>query len=117
MTLIGATSAIGGDTEFKCEPGRVQNNGNYRFKLVLRRALFHKLLRTEITSDEYRRIIAATDQPAYVKQLKRELQIASGFLEDAQAFLEAAWKWMLDNWELVLKIALSLLLFLGIEDE
>jgi len=47
--------------------------------------------------------------PEYVKRLRGELQVAAGFIDDLQAFLAKALQWIIDNWETVLKVALSLL--------
>lgn len=86
----------------------------YRRQLI--RALNVKLRRGEISRSDYWVIRRASWRPdfidAFMDEIVRAAKEAGDFLEDVKAWLRVLWQWLLDNWELVLKILVSLLLML-----
>lgn len=49
----------------------------------------------------------------YAEQLFFEVtQIAGGFFDDVQDFLRTAVQWLVENWETVLRVALTILIML-----
>lgn len=49
----------------------------------------------------------------YAEQLYFELyQIAGDFFDDLQGWLLAAYEWIIENWQTVLKVALTLIMLL-----
>lgn len=92
-------------------PPRVWQRGVYRRKL--RRALNVKHRAGEITTAQYRRARAASSGPRFMDDFADEVihaaKVAGGFVDNVQEWLARLYDWLIENWDVVLKIILSLL--------
>lgn len=115
--MTGLTSILGGenhglDPVERFGPGPVLRIA-YRRKLI--QALNVKLRAGDITRAEYWRIRRASYNPrfisAFIDEIENAAKAAGDFLDDVQAWLKALYAWLIENWDTVLKIALTLLMF------
>lgn len=87
---------------------------SYRRQLI--RALNAKLRAGQISRDDYWRFRRASYDrefiEGFVDEIEHAAKRAGTFLEDAQAWLKILLDWLIENWDVVLKILLSLLVLI-----
>lgn len=114
-TLTGIESAVGAELDLK-----LLGREDWTFRRDFLRALRRQERRGEISKKEaevFRKAIHSgkkNDQGrTYLQQLRFEVQhIAEGLVDDLRIWWDRLVVWLTDNWELVLRVAVSLLLFL-----
>ena len=96
-----------------------------RFARTVRIAVRIKRRRGEINEDHARRLLEGSNDPGVVHRWKTTLEQpvyrAPWVGKDPELLTgidwASIWSWILDNWPLILKILLSLLVFLGEEED
>lgn len=112
--LIGAATlpAFGGGVRDVVDSGPGQQL-RFAYRRQLARALNVKLRRGEISRSEYWEIRKASldvnYMDAFIEEIVHAAKEAGTFIEDVKEWLSYLWQWLLENWEIVLKLALSLL--------
>jgi len=88
----------------------------------IRTAVRIKLRRWEINEDQARRLLAGSRDPGVVRRWRKTLEedpkCQAPWVDKDPELLtgidwKSIWNWLLDNWPMILKILLSLLVFLG----
>lgn len=86
----------------------------YRRQLI--RALNVKLRKGEISQKDYRRIrrssYAQRFIDGFIDEIDHAAKVAGEWVDDIQVWLKMVTDWIVENWELVLRIILSLLILL-----
>lgn len=88
----------------------------------IRLAVWYKSRRGEINPDQARRIREGCKDPAVVKRWRTTLEQptygAPWIDTDLKTGInwDRVWTWLMDNWPAILKVLLSLLVFLGEEE-
>lgn len=86
----------------------------YRNRLL--RALMVQRRAGRITRIQARRIAEASFQPEFISGFVVEIEAAAkaagDFIDDLRTWFGILTQWLIDNWELVLKVALTLLMLL-----
>lgn len=115
-----ASTLIGGETGDPCgldlgelEPGPVLQIA-YRNRLL--RALRKQLRAGKISRNQYQRIAWASFNREFISgfivEVEAAAKAAGDFIDDVRKWFGILTQWLIDNWELVLKIALTLLMLL-----
>lgn len=112
LTLMAAAYPSSRGVEGKIS-GQMQR-ALYRRKLI--RALSAKKQLGEIGDKDYRRILAASLNPGFMKcfidDITDAAKVAGDWVDNLQEWLSRLYEWLIENWDVVLRIALSLLMFL-----
>lgn len=92
-----------------------------RFRRQFNLALVRLRAKGEVSGEDYRRyraasfnVMALEDGKAFIQLLREECERKAGdLLNDLAAWWQWLTEWLVDNWQTVLKVVLSLLVFLG----
>jgi hypothetical protein len=84
----------------------------YRRKFIL--ALNVKFRRGQISKADYWKLRRASYNPAFmdafIDEIENAAKAAGDWLEDVQAWFKVLVDWLIENWETVLKVALTLIM-------
>lgn len=111
-TGIGGT-AIGSEYAKPIESGPIQRIA-YRRQLI--RALNKKLREGAISRADYWKYRQASYNPlfmdGFIDEIEHAAKVAGDFLDDVQAWFRILTQWLVENWDTVLKVLLTLIMFI-----
>lgn len=115
--MTGLTSIFGGEIQGR-DPVSIEPSLSHRiaYRRQLIRALNNKLRRGIITREDYWKFRRAAYSPAFMDGFIDEVMVAAkasgDFLEDVRAWFKILADWLIENWDTVLKILLTLIMLI-----
>ena len=71
--------------------------------------------RGEIAAEDYWKLRRASFQPKFmdglIDEIERTAKVAGGWVEDVQEWFAKLVDWIVENWDTIIKVALTLLMF------